>query len=132
MKLSRNPVCYNGDLFTTDDFVDFIRQFPETDTVMLGRGILSDPGLICRVKNGELPDKQRYREFHDAVYREYQEVLFGEKTVLFKMKELWSYMGTNFTNSGKYVKKIRKCEKLSVYESIVEDLFQEQEIWHEK
>ena len=131
-KLSRNPVCYNGDLFTPDDLEGFIRQFPETDTVMLGRGILSDPGLICRMKKRELPEKQRYREFHDAVYGKYQKVLFGEKTVLFKMKELWSYMGSSFTNSGKYVKKIRKCEKLAAYESIVEDLFQEQEIWHEK
>ena len=44
------------------------------------------------------------------------------------MKELWSFLGPIFTNYEKYVKKIKKCEKLYKYDEAVEKLFQEQEL----
>ena len=48
--------------------------------------------------------------------------------ILFKMKELWSFLGPIFTNYEKYVKKIKKCEKLYKYDEAVEKLFEEQEL----
>ena len=64
----------------------------------------------------------------DRIYVDYQKVLSGDRTILFKMKELWFYMAPLFTNYEKYAKKIRKSEKLTVYEKAVEALFNEQEI----
>lgn len=132
LRTSKNPVCYNGDIFTAEDFKKWRERFPEVDTVMMGRGILTDPGLPSVISGFAPSDKEKYRGFHDKIYQEYQKVLYGDKTILFKMKELWSYMGNSFTNSEKYIKKIKKCEKLAVYDRIVADLFQEQEIWHGK
>lgn len=63
-----------------------------------------------------------------TIPREYQEVLFGEKTVLFKMKELWFYMAPLFTQYEKYAKKIKKAEKLKLYEAVVDALFEEQDL----
>jgi len=51
----------------------------------------------------------------------------GDRVVLFKMKELWYYLAQHFTDSAKYVKKIRKAERLPVYESAVNALFAEQD-----
>lgn len=95
---------------------------------MIGRGILKNPGLVLAIRQGTQLEKERLRAFHDEIYREYQEVLFGEKTVLFKMKELWFYLASLFTNYEKYAKKIKKAEKLKVYETVVDALFEEQEL----
>lgn len=50
------------------------------------------------------------KEFHDKLYSDYRKVLFGDKTVLYKMKELWWYMISMFTDHEKYAKKIKKSE----------------------
>lgn len=44
------------------------------------------------------------------------------------MKELWGYLGKSFTNPEKYLKKIRKTERLAEYYVIVDALFREQEL----
>ena len=54
--------------------------------------------------------------------------LSGERNVLFRMKELWSYMAVNFTNYEKYAKKIKKSQHLSEYSSVVSSLFAEQDL----
>ena len=123
---SENPLCYNGDIYTVDDYECLKKRFPAVDRVMLGRGILINPGLALTLRDGKKTDMEALRKFHDEIFEKYQEVLFGEKTILFKMKELWSFMGLNFTDSKKYIKKIRKAEKLQTYQEAVEKLFAEQ------
>lgn len=124
----RCSVCYNGDIFTVRDYNRFTEQFPEVDRVMLGRGILSDPGLVCAIRQGSVIDKGTLKAFHDRIYGDYQEVLSGDKTILFKMKEFWFYLAPLFTDHEKYGKKIKKSEKLTAYEKVVDALFEEQEI----
>ena len=128
LSLSRNPVCYNGDIFTVADYKKFTADFPDVDTVMLGRGLITNPGLIDGITDGLKPDKDLLKKFHDKIYEEYKKELSGDRNVLFKMKELWFYMNHIFSNSGKYAKKIRKSEKLYAYEEAVESLFTEQDI----
>ena len=110
-----------------------LEQFPKTEKVMLGRGILQDPGLAGKLKNtGNSQDrrvkKQTLREFHDEICDGYKGVMSGDRNTLFKMKELWGYMGKSFTNPEKYLKKIRKTERLAEYYVIVDALFREQEL----
>ena len=38
-------------------------------------------------------------------FQDYQEVSSGDKNVLFKMKELWCYLGTLFPDKEKQFKK---------------------------
>ncbi|MEG2774083.1 MAG: tRNA-dihydrouridine synthase family protein [Acetivibrio sp.] len=124
LKQSKNPVCYNGDLFTTVDYERFISLFPKVEKIMLGRGILANPGLIQQIKGEGIMDKEKLRNFHDKIYRDYQSVLCGNKNVLFKMKELWCYMMASFPNREKDAKKIKKAENLEAYENAVDILFQ--------
>jgi len=51
MILSANPVCYNGDIFTVKDYEEFSTNFPSVETLMLGRGLLTNPGLISNITN---------------------------------------------------------------------------------
>lgn len=128
VKLSSNPIGYNGDIFTQQDYEAFAKQFPEVETVMLGRGLIANPGLISDIKEQITLDKQLLKAFHDKIYEDYQEVLSGERNVLFKMKETWFYMIYMFSNANQYAKKIKKVQRLSDYEEVVSSLFKEQEI----
>ena len=128
MKNSKNPVCYNGNLFSYADYKTFTEQFPDVDTVMIGRGLLMDPGLTRQIKTGEKLRKEELKAYHDKVYLGYQNVLSGDKTILFKMKEFWGFLAPAFTHYEKYAKKIKKSERLYAYEAAVEALFSEQDL----
>ncbi len=126
--LSKNPVCYNGDICTPEDILKFSLDFPEVDSMMIGRGLLHNPGLINVMYHNTKLDKKRLKEFHDKIYEGYKEILYGDRNILFKMKELWFYMIPIFTDNSKYAKKIRKAEKLKDYNEAVINLFEEQEL----
>lgn len=121
-------VCYNGDIFTREEYVALTEQFPTIDRVMLGRGIIGNPALIGQIKYQQNADKMTFRNFHDTLFVAYQEVMHGEHNVLHKMKELWFYMIHVFTDSKKYAKRIKKCEHLKEYTRIIDELFAEQSL----
>ncbi len=119
---SANPVCYNGDLFSVRDMEEFKRRFPEVEALMLGRGILTNPALPAMVLGGGL-DKRQLKAFHDAVLEGYRQAIQGDKNVLFKMKELWFYLGDAFEDSKKHVKKIKKSQCMEDYRAEADNLF---------
>lgn len=125
---SKNPLCYNGDIFGLESYKEWKRRFAQTDMVMIGRGMLINPGLAGMLKGGQMPAKETIRQFHERMYQTYRQHMPGDKVVLFKMKELWLYLIQIFTEPKKYAKRIRKAEKLPAYEDAVRDLFAEQEI----
>ncbi|WP_058301056.1 tRNA dihydrouridine synthase [Gorillibacterium timonense] len=129
---SKNPVCYNGDIFTTKAYQEISAKFPTVDTFMLGRGLLSNPGLISGITDTRKIDKTLLKDFHDQVYEGYKGVLFGDTNVLYKMKELWFYMIQVFSDNAPYVKKIRKSQRLSDYDEAVTSLFREQELLEDR
>ena len=47
---SVNPLVYNGDLTTISDILSCLEKFPKVDSVMIGRGLLSDPGFPAAAK----------------------------------------------------------------------------------
>lgn len=114
---SKNPICYNGDIRTTDDLTSLTQQFPDLKHVMIGRGIIHNPGLLTTF------DKEILLSFHNMILEEYIKISSGERNVLFKMKELWFYMLNLFEDAEKIGKKIKKTERLKEYESIIDMLF---------
>jgi len=128
LRQSRNPVCYNGDLFTKVAIEGFSREHPGVERVMLGRGLLMNPGLVQAYLGGAAPDKRQLRRFHDRVYGDYKGVLHGDVNVLYKMKELWNYMIASFRDSAKYLKRIKKSQSLREYDAVVQSLFDELEL----
>lgn len=122
------PLCYNGDLFTLESYEKTASRFPKTTAFMFGRGLIRNPGLVTEIKEHKKLSKTTLRAFHDQIYRNYQELLSGDRNVLFRMKELWTYLIHSFENHEKYEKKIKKAQKSSEYESAVSRLFAEQEL----
>lgn len=128
IKLSNNPLCYNGDIFIDKDYKKISNEFPEINAVMIGRGIIANPGLMNEIKTGEGMCKEVLKEFHDEIVEGYVEIFDGDRNVLFKMKELWAYMIYIFSDNKKYAKQIKKSQNLRDYRIAVSSLFREQEI----
>lgn len=128
LKLSKHSICYNGDIFTLNSYNKIINEFPEVNKVMLGRGILGNPGLIGEIKNNEFANKEIIKMFHDEIFEKYTILLNEDKNAMYRMKELWGYMSHIFTNNKKYYKKIKKAQKAIDYKNAVNSLFIEQDI----
>ena len=126
------PVVYNGDLFTVEDVLRFQERFPQVDTVMLGRGAVADPSLIRQLKGGEALSGRELGEFLARLAADYGEVFSGERDVLFKLKELWFYLGRLFPGGEAELKKIRKAQKLPEYQTAVRNLLRMLERRNEK
>ena len=133
---SKNPVCYNGDIFTEADCERFtkafpIEEYPMLKGLMMGRGAVANPWLFAGVKGikkRQGPDKATLRAFHDQIFYGYQEIMSGDRNTLFKMKELWFYMAGLFDDGGegkteKYIKKIKKAQTAGAYLEAVGALF---------
>ena len=113
-------------------------KFPETDRIMLGRGLLMNPALAEEIKEevkaeagpeinietdaGERTDLKRLKAFHDRLYHDYSLVMSGDRNVLFKMKEFWAYAGNLFPEREKLLKRIKKASRLCDYEQMVREL----------
>lgn len=128
LSLSINPVCYNGDIFTVNDYKELIKSFPKLEKVMVGRGIIANPGLVNSIKNDIYIDKKIFKDFHDEVLNTYIEVYKDKRNAMLRMKELWGYMIYMFSDNKKYIKKIKKAQNLNEYKAAVFSLFAEQEI----
>lgn len=128
LSLSKHSICYNGDIFTTENYNEIVKEFSEIDKVMLGRGILANPGLIDEIKDNKFISKEILKEFHDEIFENYTVLLSEDKNAMYRMKELWGYMSHIFTDNKKYYKKIKKAQKAKDYREAVSKLFEEQDI----
>lgn len=125
---SKHEVCYNGDIFTKEDYVNLTRQFPTVDKIMLGRGIIANPGLVREIKTGQKITREELREYHDRLYAGYLADLGAEQDVLFKMKELWSYLGDNFKDADKIIKKLYKAKRPAEYKALIKKVWPQLEL----
>ena len=158
LKESRNPVVYNGDLFTMEHVDDFRRGFPMVETVMIGRGLIRNPALselihmqedradradlfagsgdgnkeeslkktdktVLDPRNTGTGIMPRIRAFHDEIFEYYRETMSGDRNLLFRMKDLWSYMLAEVPDSEKLAKKIRKSQHVPEYLAAVDEAF---------
>ena len=129
---SKNPICYNGDINTLQDYVSLVTRFPKVDRWMIGRGFLRNPFLLKQLHEFEqiretsaennLSNFTPLKQFHHSLLEGYKDYLSGDTPVLFKMKELWFYMRDMFPEDEKLYKKIKKAKNLLEYENIVDSV----------
>lgn len=120
---SRNPLIYNGDLFTVSDIRAFLQAFPGQNQLMLGRGLVTNPALVRELSGGAPLQKEELKAFHDALLEGYAQTLSGQRPLLFKMKEMWGYWLNLFPEAGRSAKLLRKCQTLSDYQAAVSGIF---------
>ena len=121
---SKNPLCYNGDITTVEEYERFCERFPTIEAIMIGRGLIANPGLVREIQTGEKMQKEELHVFLRELKVAYQACM-PDQPVLFKMKEIWLYMQECFENSEKMIKKIKKSKNLREYDRIIQEMKEE-------
>lgn len=123
---TEHVICYNGDIRSVEDYRMLCGKFQMPERVMLGRGLLVRPELAGEIRR---PEEESSRSldtlaaFHQEILEGYCRILSGDKNVLYKMIELWHYMGQGFDGSEKYLKKLKKARSVREYELAVQEIF---------
>lgn len=115
---SKNPLCYNGDITSLEDVKRIETEFPNVGAVMIGRGLVADPGM----RTGGT-DRKTLQSFCDALLETYLVAFGGSRNAMFRMKENWGFMITRFEGSDKLWKRLRKTTDLAEYRSITGEIF---------
>lgn len=131
------PLCYNGDIVSEDSLNRVLAFLPGTESVMIGRGILQNPGLMAELRTASrltdtpspainnVEQLTTLRAFHDKILEGYIKIMSGDTNTLYKMKDLWTFLGRSFENSDKHLKKIKKSSRITEYQTAVDALFRE-------
>ena len=116
---SKNPLCYNGDLCSVEDIARFREKYPSVDAVMIGRGLIGDPGMLT--PGGT--DVKALERFFDELLESYTEAFGGSRNAMFRLKENWSYLLHRFEGSEKLGKQLRKTTDVAEYKRITKEIF---------
>ena len=116
---SKIPLCFNGDLRRLEDISEFSKKFPRIDSVMIGRGLIADPGMLD--KRGTT--RESLKGFTDELTECYIEAFGGARNAMFRMKENWSFLRHRFADSDKLWKQLRKTTDLNEYKHITAEIF---------
>lgn len=111
---SKNPLCYNGNLTCLEDISAFSSQFPQIQSIMLGRGLIGDPGMLSPGGTTAETLEKFTAELLDA----YIEAFGGARNAMFRMKENWGFLLHRFENSEKLGKQLRKTTDVDEYRAI--------------
>ena len=115
---TRIPLCYNGNLGSAADIAAFSAAFPQIDRVMIGRGLIADPGMLC---GGS--DPNTLQAFHQALLEAYTENFGGPRNAMFRLKENWSYVLQRFPCGEKAAKALRKAVTPAQYRQVTDEIF---------
>lgn len=67
-------------------------------------------------------EKNRFSAFHDELLEGYAAYLSGDRNLLFRMKELWTWWSIQFPGQEKILKQIKKTNNLKEYQILVKNL----------
>lgn len=115
---SKNPLCFNGNLCSTADIQAFSAKFPSVHSVMLGRGLIGDPGMLC--PNGTDPEK--LGAFSDELLDTYTSLFGGPRNAMFRLKENWRYLLCLFNDAEKLGKRLKKTTDVAEYRSLTHEV----------
>ena len=116
---SKNPLCYNGDLTSIADITVIENTFPQVNAVMLGRGLVANPAMLC----SQSADAAKLESFMNALLESYIETFSGSRNAMFRLKENWHMLITRFDGSEKLWKRLRKTTDLAEYRAITHEIF---------
>lgn len=116
---SKIPLCYNGNLCTLSQIAKFHEEYPQVQSVMLGRGLIGDPGMLT--PGGTTVSS--LESFTEALLENYKESFGSDRNAMFRMKENWRHLLCRFEGSEKLGKQLRKTTDIGQYKSIVTQIF---------
>lgn len=111
------PICYNGDLTCIDHITRTGNRYPSVKSVMIGRGLIGDPGMLC---GGT--DVVTLTKFHDELLDAYRDAFGGSRNAISRLKEHWRHLLCKFENTEKLAKQLRKTTDIEEYKNITSQI----------
>ena len=108
------PVVYNGEIRSKEDAGACAEKYPNLSGIMIGRGFIMRPWML-----GEY-DRETLLGFMNELAENYSKVLFDEKTVMFRLKEIGALLSEGITEDEKERKALKKCQRVKEYMGILE------------
>ena len=115
---SKNSICFNGNINNMRDISNIRNEFPQIEAVMIGRGLIGDPGMLC--SGGT--DRKKLEAFVAELTETYVEVFGGARNAMFRMKENWGFLRHRFEGSDRLWKDLRKTTDLAEYRRITAEI----------
>ena len=118
MQNSKNPLCFNGNLCQSQAVSRFSRQYPAISSVMLGRGLIGNPGMFA--PQGATPEA--LEAFSDELLDTYTSLFGGPRNAMFRLKENWRYLLCLFEGAEKLGKRLRKTTDVAEYRRLTHEI----------
>lgn len=115
---SKAPLCFNGNLCSKNDIALFSQAHPHVDAVMLGRGLVGDPGMLTPGGTKREP----LEAFLNELLEQYSIFFGGSRNAMFRLKENWRYLFCLFAPDAKLQKRLRKATDLSEYKAVTTEI----------
>ncbi|MFD2552423.1 tRNA dihydrouridine synthase [Bizionia sediminis] len=123
VKSTKHKLYYNGDITSVSAFKAIKERFPSINHFLIGRGLIADPFLPSMIKNNttEYPSNRWdiFSEFHDSIYKQYDDYLSGPTPIKMKMLGFWEFFAQVTSNPQKSYKAIKKASNPVKYRQAV-------------
>ena len=117
---SKHDLVYNGNLNTKEDIAKIQNAYPQVNAVMLGRGLIGDPGMVT--ESGATA--AQLEQFTTLLLERYTEAFGSARNAMFRMKENWRHLLCKFDDSEKLGKKLRKTTDIDEFKAITAEIYQ--------
>lgn len=113
------PVCYNGNVNSLADAEKIAAQFPTVQSIMVGRGLVADPGMLS---GGT--DRATLKAFLNELSDTYCQVFESKRNAIYRMKDNWHYLISLFEGSDKLWKEMRKSTDYDRFMAIANEIIE--------
>lgn len=117
VRSSKNPLCFNGDIRTLSQAEALSKQYPGLSAVMIGRGLIADPGMLCGGTGAAVLER-----FMTELLAAYESEFGGSRNAMFRLKEHWSYLQGRFAGGDTLWKQLRKTTDAAQFKAITGEI----------
>ena len=111
------PVCYNGNINSLADAEKIAAQFPTVGSIMVGRGLVADPGMLSGGTG-----RETLKAFLNELSDTYCTVFESKRNAIYRMKDNWHYLISLFEGSEKLWKEMRKSTDYDRFMAIANEI----------
>lgn len=119
---SNLKLCYNGNIYRVSDYENIASKFPNTDSIMIGRGAIANPAIFREIRGGAPLKTAELIAFSKLLEERYLALFNSDIYTLQKLKEVWIYALLNFPEEKRIIKAVKKAARLSDLNSAINSL----------
>lgn len=113
---SHHPIVANGDINNEDDFNHLTQHFPHIKSIMLGRGLLTNPNLTNRLQDNQLNNNERsIHKLHTNYYRIITNHFKDWNQAFNYLQTFWHYPLNASSDQKRLLRKLKKHNKPELY-----------------